>query len=183
MKFILSIIMAVGLCATGYSQVLDTNTSPPTLSGPFIDMLGSLSTATNWGIATFGIYTPKTDKPGKAGLGAGAVALYNITPYVATGVGIDWLNDDVTMPSAQVQFQAPLRIGGTNGVVVRPFAFTGVATPVAGMGDDNGNVVGIIGAGLGVKIWKGLNIFYGIEQRTGQPAPWQLFGAAYSISF
>lgn len=176
--------MAVGLLAsTGYSQVLDTNSTPPTLSGPFIDFVGSLATATNWGVATFGIYAPKSDN-GKGTAGAGAVALYNITPYLATGIGIDWLEGgNVTMPSAQVQFQAPLRIGGTNGVLLRPFAFTGVATPVAGMGKDNGNVIGLVGAGMGVKIWKGFNAFYAIEQRTEQEGPWHLFGVAYSISF
>jgi hypothetical protein len=184
-KFFCSILAVCALALTGYSQVLDTNTSPPTLSGPFVDFLGSLSQATNWGVATFGIYTPhsSTSSSSGASYGAGAVVLYNISPYVATGVGIDWLDKNVTMPSAQVQFQAPIRIGGTNGVIFRPFAFTGVATPVAGEGTDNGTAVGLFGAGIGVKIYKGFNAFYAIEQRTGEPSPWNLFGLAYSVSF
>jgi hypothetical protein len=182
-KIFASLLAVCALALSGYSQVLDTNTTPPTLSGPFIDFLGSLSTATNWGVATFAIYSPRGGSDGKGSAGMGAVALYNISPYVATGVGIDWLDNDVTMPSGQIQFQAPFRIGGTNGVVVRPFAFTGVATPIAGAGHDNGSVVGLIGAGLGVKLWGGLNAFYAIEQRTGQESVWNLFGLAYSVSF
>lgn len=184
-KIIGSILAAVALTTAGYSQVLNTNTNPPTLEGPFIDFLGSLSTWTNWGVAGFGIYTPRSTSTTKTGssFGAGLVALYNISPYVATGVGIDWLDNNITMPSAQVQFQAPFRIGGTNGLVVRPFAFTGIATPVAGEGPNNLDVAGIIGAGIGVKVYGGLNVFYAIEQRTGQDSVWNLFGIAYSKSF
>jgi hypothetical protein len=58
-----------------------------------------------------------------------------------------------------------------------------VATPVSGMGDNNGSVVGLFGAGLSVKIYGGLQGFYAIEQRTGQPSLWNLFGLAYSKAF
>lgn len=182
-KILGSILAAVALAMTGYSQVLNTNVNPPVLEGPFIDFLGSLSTWTNWGIASGGIYAPRSPT-GKSSVGAFAVALYNISPYVATGIGIDWLEDgNITMPSAQVQFQAPFLVGGTNGVTFRPFAFTGVATPVAGEGEDNGSVVGLVGAGMGVKIYKGFNIFYAIEQRTGEDSIWHLGGIAFSASF
>lgn len=193
MKTLLSVIAAVGLFAlTGYSQapstiqpvipkigppVLVTNSTGPVLEGPFIDFLGSLSTATNWGVAAFSIYAPQ-DKS----WGAGLVALYNISPYVATGIGIDWLDrGNVTMPSTQVQFQAPFLIGGK--VRVTPFGFTGVATPLSGKGDDNKTVVGLFGAGLGVKIYGGLQAFYAIEQRTGESGVWNLFGLAFSRAF
>lgn len=184
-KTLASLLAVCALSLSGYSQVLNTNTSPPTLEGPFIDFLGSLSTWTNWGIATFGIYTPRSTSTTKSGssFGAGAVALYNINPFVATGVGIDWLDNDITMPSAQVQFQAPFKVGGANGITFRPFAFTGVATPVAGEGQSNLSVAGLIGAGMGVKIVDGLNLFYAIEQRTGQDSIWHIFGLAYSKSF
>ena len=76
-----------------------------------------------------------------------------------------------------------LRIGGTNGVVLTPFAFTGVATPVAGMGSENGSVVGLFGAGVSVRIYGGWQGFYAIEQRTGQPALWNLFGVGWSKAF
>lgn len=184
-SFILSLLMAVGICATGYSQVLNTNVNPPVLSGPFIDFLGSLATATNWGVATFGIYTPRSSNQNKSGgvWGVGAVALYNFNEYMGAGAGIDYLDNHVTMPSAQFQLQAPFRVGGTNGVTFRPFGFTGIAIPVGGEGDDNGTVAGIIGAGMAVDIWKGFKGFWGIEQRTGQPAPWQIFGLEWSKDF
>jgi hypothetical protein len=162
---------------------LQTNvTGTPFLSGPLTDLLSTMSTATNWGVAGFGIYMPKSDAH-KAAYGMGALFLYNINPYVAAGVGIDWLDNQTTMPSGQLQLQAPLHIGGTNGITVTPFAFTGVATPVSGMGDNNGSVVGLFGAGLSVKLYGGLQGFYAIEQRTGQPAVWNLIGLAFSKAF
>ena len=181
--------LALAFTLTSNAQIalnpvgLSTNAAgQPTLSGPFIDVLSKVATLTNWGVSTFGIYEPASGSH-KSTFGAGALALYNITPVVATGIGIDYLENQVTMPSAQVQFQLPLLIGGTNGVLVRPFAFTGVATPIGGKGQDNGAVVGLFGAGLGVRIVGGLNAYYAIEQRTAQPAPWHLLGIAYSASF
>ena len=157
--------------------ILDTNPPIPILDGPLIDFLGQLANATNWGLATFAIAANQQDSK----LGAGGMIMYNINPWVATGVGIDWLDGELTVPSAQFQFQAPLRIGGSRGVLLRPFAFTGVALPIAD--DADAPVAGLIGAGLGIKIYKGFNAFYAIEYRTGQPGHWQLFGLAWSAAF
>src|ERR1035437_2945897 len=158
---------------------LQTNISgTPFLSGPLTELLSTLSTATNWGVAGFGIYMPGGGGH-KAAYGAGSLFLYNINPYIAAGVGIDWLDNHTTMPSGQLQFQAPLYLGGANGVRFTPFAFTGVATPVSGMGDNNGSLVGLFGAGLSVKIYGGFQGFYAIEKRTGQAAMWNLIGFAY----
>lgn len=159
---------------------LNTNTSP-LLSGPFVDILDKLTTATNWGVAAFGIYTPNSTTTGKKAYGAGAVFLYNINSYMATGLGIDWLENDVTMPNGQFQFQAPLKIA--NSLTLTPFVFTGIATPISGDGYNNGQVVGLFGAGLAAKVSGGFNVFYAIEQRTGQNSPWSLFGLAYSKWF
>jgi hypothetical protein len=166
------------------APTLSSNATTLSLSGPFMDMVGSLTVATNWGVAGGAIYAPHTQPNGKGSVGGFGVLLYNINDYVATGVGIDWLEGNgLTMPNGQVQFQAPLRIGGTNGIVLRPFAFTGIATPISGQDVEHGQVVGLFGAGLGVKLYGGLNAFYAIEQRTGQPGPWNLFGIAFSKSF
>jgi uncharacterized membrane protein (DUF441 family) len=164
---------------------LETNlVGNPFLSGPLVDLLHSLSTATNWGVAAGGIYTASTPNHNGSSGGAFLVALYNITPWVATGIGVDWLDrNGVTMPSAQVQFQAPLLIGGTNGVMVRPFGFTGIATSISGLGNENGTVQGLFGAGLGVKVFKHFDAFYAIEVRTGFSDPWNLLGVAYSLEF
>ena len=162
--------------------VLDTNMSP-LLSGPFVEILDTLTTATNWGVAAFGIQTPHSKSTGKPAYGAGALFLYNFNSYVGAGLGVDWIDGNTTMPSAQVQLSAPLFIGGANGLRLTPFAFTGIATPVSGSDYDNGTVVGIFGAGLGVRVTGGLNAFYAIEQRSGESSPWNIFGLAWSKSF
>jgi hypothetical protein len=158
--------------------ILNTNSTGPFLSGPGMDLLSTLSIATNWGVATFGIMEPASSGH-KAAYGVGAVALYNINTYMASGIGIDWLDNQTTMPSGQFQLQLPFLIGGTNGVQATPFAFTGVATPISGGGP---GLVGLFGAGLDVKIYGGFGAFYATEKRTGQPALWQLFGVRYSVA-
>jgi hypothetical protein len=190
MKYITTMILALACLTATAADIgtappfepvtLNTNTSP-LLSGPFVDILDKLTTATNWGVAAFGIYTPNSTTTGKKAYGAGAVFLYNINSYVATGLGIDWLENDVTMPSGQIQFQAPLKIA--NSLTLTPFVFTGIATPISGDCYNNGQVVGLFGAGLGAKVYDGFNVFYAIEQRTGQNSPWSLFGIAYSKWF
>jgi hypothetical protein len=163
-----------------FLPVLTTNaTGVPFLSGPGMDLLESISTWTNWGVATFGIYEPASAGH-KASCGCGAVALYNIATWAAAGIGIDWLDNQTTMPSCQFQLQAPFLLGGTNGVQVTPFAFTGVATAIGGSGGNNADVAGLFGAGVDVKISGGFGAFYAIEQRTGQPALWNLIGLRYS---
>jgi hypothetical protein len=163
-----------------FLPVLATNSvGVPFLSGPGMDLLESIGTWTNWGVATFGIYEPASAGH-KASFGAGALALYNLAGWAATGIGIDYMNNQTTEPSAQFQLQAPFFLGGTNGVQVTPFAFTGIATPIGGSGAGNASVVGLFGAGLDVKISGGFGVFYAIEQRTGQPALWNLIGLRYS---
>lgn len=160
---------------------LDPNT--PLLSGPFVEVLDKLTTATNWGVAIFSLQTPRSKSTGKPAWGGGALFLYNFNDYFGAGLGIDNMDGNTTMPSAQMQLSAPLFIGGTNGLRVTPFGFTGIATPVSGTDYDNGSPVGIFGAGLGVRIVGGLNAFYAIEQRTGEPSLWNVFGLTWSKSF
>lgn len=161
--------------------VLNTNSSGPFLSGPAMNLLSTLSTGTNWGGAVGGIYAPATQGH-KAQPGAFALFLYNLNTYMAAGLGIDYLGNQTTMPSCQFQFQLPFWLGGTNGLRATPFAGTGIAIPVSGMGNDNGTLVGLFLAGLDVKVYGGFGLFYAIEQRTGQPGPWHLLGFRYSAA-
>ena len=161
-----------------FLPVLDQTNGSPFLSGPGMDLLSTLTTATNWGVAGFGIYAPASAGH-KAQMGAGVLALFNINKYMATGVGLDTIGGQSTMPSGQFQLQAPFVIGGTNGLTITPFAFTGAATAISGGGS---GVVGLFGAGLDVKIYKGFGGFYAIEQRTGQSSRWNLFGLRYSVA-
>lgn len=195
MKRILLSIGLLGLLALpAFGQYFTTNSagafipitlntnggSGPFFSGPIVDVLKDLSTATNWGFGAFSIIRPKAGNNPMA-LGGGAVALYNFNKFVGTGVGVDVLNNRVTMPSAQFQLQAPINLGGTNGVRATFFGLTGIATSVAGQGDDNYTVVGLFGGGLDVRIYKGLGLFYCAEYRTGEPTLWHLVGVRWAF--
>lgn len=156
---------------SGTWVTVGTNDSGPFLSGTLVDLVGDLSAATNLSAAVFGIESG-------GHYGGGALLLYNVTKSVATGIGVDYLhksNDkQVTMPSCQFQFQTDITIASK--VTLRPFVFTGVATPISGKGSDNGSAVGLFGAGTGITIYKNLAAFYALEDRTGEPKPWNIFG-------
>jgi hypothetical protein len=67
------------------------------------------------------------------------------------------------MPSFTAQLQVPIHLGK---VTLRPLLTSGVATPVAGRGGDNEEVVGIFGTGLAVSINKNLGLFGHYEKWT-----------------
>jgi hypothetical protein len=157
-----------------------TNSTPsPFFSGPMADLVSTVTTATNLGFATFGIYMPSTSSH-KAAAGFGVLGMFNFNNYIGAGIGLDMLDNQVTMPNCQVQLQAPLVIGGVGGVTVTPLVFTGAATPVGGMGQQNGSAVGLFGGGLDVKVWGGFGAFIAAEQRTEQPAVWVIGGVRWS---
>jgi hypothetical protein len=187
MKKTLSIIgLTLALVASASAQTtVNTNSGTPVLSGPGVDFINSLTTWTNWGVAGGMIYAPqgRVDSAGKvhSTYGAFVTALYNITPWLASGIGLDYLDSNVTMPSFQTQIQVPFTIAGS--VTVTPFGFAGVYTPISGREGDNGNAGGLFGAGLAVNIVSGLKAVYAIENRTNERGPWHLFGLAYSKAF
>src|ERR1035441_9178820 len=90
--------------AGNFLPVLSDTNGTPFLSGPAMNLISTLTTATNWGVAGFGILAPASAGH-KASMGAGLVALYNINTYMASGIGIDWLDNQTTMPSGQFQLQ------------------------------------------------------------------------------
>ena len=169
--------LLVSFAAVADPAQVDTNSTPPTLEGPFIDFLGNLSTWTNLAVAPYGIYDSGSKKAG-----AGLLALYNISPYVASGIGLQYLDGSVWMPSAQVQFQAPFTIAQK--VTLIPFGFTGIGTPVSGRGADNGTAVGIFGAGMATKLYgdtsgRHLSAFFAAAKWTGFDGQQWYFGLAY----
>lgn len=163
MKKILLSLLAVGLLAfTGYSQTnalpspslaigIDTNANPPVLTGPFIDIIGSLASATNIVVAVAAEYSPDTST-----FGASAALVYNITPVVGTMLRFDYLpgtvagSSDFSMVSANLQLQVPMTIAGK--IQWTWFGLSGIATPLGGAGTDNGTVQGVFGAGADIKI-------------------------------
>jgi hypothetical protein len=118
-----------------------------------------MTTWSNVAIAPYGIYDTGTKK-----LGGGVLALYNVNRYVAGGIGGQYLNGEMWMPSAQFQFSAPLTIGGK--LTLSPLAFTGIGTPL-GSGATYSGVTGIFGAGMSVKVSSRLNAFVAVAKWTG----------------
>lgn len=174
MKKILSLLAAM-ICFAGYSQ---TNTPPPETSTnqpPLIPevpgiILGFLSnTASNWYVAPYGIYSSDTETFG-AGIGVG----YSLSPYVVTVLRMDYINDNIWMPSGSVQLQAPVRL--MNKVTAVPFGFGGLATPISGRGEDNTTAAGIAGAGIGVRWTDHLGLIYDIEYWSNFSGPQHRFG-------
>lgn len=154
---------------------LATNASGgPILSGAFMDLLTTMTTWSNIAIAPYGIYDTGTKSEG-----VGVLALYNLNRYTAGGIALQYLNGEIWMPSAQLQLQAPLTIGGK--VTVTPLAFTGIGTPISSDADHNGGVTGIFGAGLGVKITSHLDAFFALAKWTGFEGEQWYFGLAWKF--
>jgi hypothetical protein len=127
--------------APGPIVSINTSNVVPTLQGIGMDLLDQLSYATNWAVAPFMIYDE-----GSHQFGGGLAGIYNITPALGAMIRLDYLNQEVWMPSASLQFQAPITIASN--VTVIPFGFTGIATPLGGAGKNNGTAVGMFGAGV-----------------------------------
>lgn len=174
MKLLASLLLAAGLALAGYSQTVNTNTTPPTLEGPGIIALKFLSQGTNWSVAPYGLYDTHTHKGG-----AGVAALYHVTPVFSAGMGVDYINSEIWMPSGDVQLGLPLTVMGK--VDVTPFGYTGISTAISGRGDHNGTAVGIFGAGLATGIYKKLSVFAAWEKRSGFDGDLIRFGASWKF--
>lgn len=155
------------LCQTN-DPPASTNLPPtiPEIPGRILDFLSA--TASNWYVAPYGIYSSDTETFG-AGIGVG----YAITPNVVTVMRMDYLNDEIWMPSGSVQLQAPILLMGK--VQVTPFAFGGIATPLSGRGDDNRTAAGIAGAGMATR-FKRVGLIYDIEYWSNFSGPQHRFG-------
>jgi hypothetical protein len=154
------------------AQELNTNTAPASLSGPAMDAIRFLSSSsTNWMAATYGIATSEGQ------YGGGVAAAFRLSDYVAPTLRLDYLDGRVWMPSADLQLQAPLTLFGKLTLV--PFAFTGIATPIAGRGADNGTVVGMFGAGGAVRLSSHLDLVADVEKWTGFKGQQYRFGILY----
>ena len=142
-----------------------TNTNNPILSGPGVDAFNFLSaSASNWIIAPYGIASWDGKSFG-GGLGVG----YRITDMVVPTMRIDAVksHDDFTvwMPQANLQLQLPIRIMNT--VTVVPFTFGGIATPVAGKHNQNGDVVGVLGVGGAIRLGTQWDLLADVEVWNG----------------
>lgn len=176
MKKLLNIIGVVLLCATGNAQT-NTNTVPvttntvPTIPEYVNTWLGFLSsTATNWLVAPYAIYVDDDVNQ----LGGGVAVMYSLSQYALTGLRMDYVHDELWMPSVNLTLQLPIKLA--NKVTVSPFAITGLATPLGGRGDDNGEAVAIVGGGVAAQITKKFGLVYDAEMWTGFDGTQHRFG-------
>lgn len=173
---LLGVMLAITVNAqTNTPPEVSTNAPPPSipeLPGIFLNFLSN--TASNWYVVPYGIYSSDTETFG-AGIGVG----YAITPNVVTVLRMDYLNDEIWMPSGSVQLQAPIRL--MDQFQVTPFAFAGIATPLSGRGDDNRTAAGIAGAGFGAKFSKHVGLVYDIEYWSNFTGPQHRFGVLFKF--
>lgn len=158
------------------AQTADTNAPPDTgsiIGGPASSLLDFLGTGSNWMIAPYGIVS--TDQK----FGGGVAVGYKISNFVVPTMRLDYFDGQVWMPSASLQLQAPLTILGK--VTVVPFAFGGLATPIAGKGASNGSAVGIFGAGAAVRISSKFDIVADYEKWSGFKGAQMRFGILYKF--
>lgn len=141
MKKLITTIGVAAMLATANAQ--DTNT-PSFIASP----LWGAVTGTNFMFATYGI--SGRDEAGKSVFGGGVGLIYNFSQFAGAVVRLDAMDHQVWMPNGNFQLQAPVTLFGKLTAV--PFIFTGIATPIGGKGGHNGEVVGIFGAGLAVRL-------------------------------
>ena len=112
-------------------------------------------TATNWLVAPYFTYAPDIEAEDK--VGGGIFVAYKVTDFLYAGIGVDYLGE-LTLPQGNVELKADIKpfkyLGFATNFIARPFAVAGIAVPLSGSGDDNGNVGSIIGAGVAIPVWK-----------------------------
>lgn len=174
---ILTLLAIVGLSLSSYGQTnavapdpvspftVGTNAPASTNSwfgphvGGVIDFLSQ--SGSNWTVIPFVTFLEDDQREE---LGGGIAAIYSISDYAGAMLRLDYLDGEVYMPSGNFQLQLPITLFGK--VQAVPFALTGVATSL-NSGEDDGDVIGIVGTGLGVRVSDRIGVVYGIEYWTG----------------
>lgn len=153
-----------------------------TITSKVFDLTAPLLTATNW---AFGAYAA-IDNPGTAGtplpgqsrhkLSGGIGAMYNFNELVGMWLRVEYNGKELVGGNGNLAFQMPLSIAGGKAFLV-PNAYAGVGTKLADLGNINGALQGIIGAGFAVRISK-FDVFTEYEKRSNEPDK-LLFGMGY----
>ncbi len=73
--------------------------------------------------------------------------------YTFAGIRLDYLGSEFWAPSINGGLKADVQLFGIN---FTPLAYTGVSIPLAGAGEDNGDVGIIAGGGVKTTLWNGL---------------------------
>ena len=144
--------------ATGTTNVaqvpnlLDTNA--PTIYGGLSEIwqafsTSGLTTATNYAIEPYLTYAP--DAPKGHQVGGGAFLCYNVSKFIGTGLGIDYLGQ-FSLVSANVQLKVPTHpfaftgVSWATNIVVAPFALAGVGVNLGSSGGSGAIAVTDAGA-------------------------------------
>ena len=155
------ILLAVAAFAvTGFAQT-STNTPAPPISPAtnsinfwqgleiFGSTLGS-SMPTNFVVSPYMSYAPSL----KQKVGGGIFAGWNISQNVGVGAAFDYAGGQATMFSGRhlesADAASDVPVHSLSNVVVTPYALGGIGTPISGVGDANGSLAAIAGAGAAV---------------------------------
>lgn len=160
MKYLLTFLLAVGLAFTGKAQTGELDTSA------WKTILDHLSAGSNWIVAAGGTIASGGTVDGSPKkvpnqYGGWVAGLYEINPYVLSGLRLDYLENSIYMPSFQAQLQLPLFNGR-----VTPFALSGLATAIGGKAKENGEAIGIFGVGAAFRIGKKWGVVADYEKWT-----------------
>jgi hypothetical protein len=141
----------------------NASTNLPAPAGGIWDFI--TADATNWFAAAYGIYDSDSQT---AGGGVGLSYLLDLPVVQDTlmpTLRFDYVQSQIWMINGSMQLQLPRSIMGK--FPVRPFAVAGVAVPFAGKGNENGDFVGIFGAGAAAFITKKFGVIGDVEYWEG----------------
>lgn len=170
-----NLLLVSVLALATFTASAQTDTNAP-VSNPIIDspVFGFLSHGSNFMVAPYGIVNTTDGK-----YGGGVALAYKINDFVAPMMRVDYYDGTVWMPSASLQLQASITLFGKFTVV--PFAFSGIGTPIAGKGKDNGTAVGIFGAGLAARVSTHFDLVADVEKWSGFNGQQIRFGVLYKF--
>lgn len=179
-KFIALFTLVAALTLPAGAQV--TNQPPITniLSGPIVDAIDFVGQGSNWFAVPFGMVSTDNKQWG-GGLALG----YKLSDFVVPLMRIQGIEDvdkhsfNIWMPSLTVQLQAPIVLFGK--VTAIPLLYGGAGIPISGAGSINGDPVGILGAGLALKLSKKWDLVGTYEHWTNFKANQILFGPLYKF--
>lgn len=173
MKKILIISAVLIACLEAFSQVptvpSPTNAPPEVITGPGRTAWDFLTQGSNWIVAPFGEYSFTHNE-----WGGGVAAGYRLNDFIVPFMRIDFMPTQVIVPSATAQLQLPVKILDT--LTLTPFGYSGIATAISGRGAQNGELIGIFGTGLAVRLGRHWDILAAYELRTGVNDELVLFG-------
>lgn len=120
-----------------------TTTSTNTIAGGITEIwdaieTSGLTTATNYAVEPYLTYAQ--DAPSGNKIGGGAFIAYNVSHYIGTGLGVDYLGQ-FSLVSADIQLKVPTRPFASTGIswltniVIAPFALAGVGKSLSGGAD------------------------------------------------